>query len=156
MDFTPVCEAIGAALKCWEPKLAALPDEQIMQRRNRQNRSVKMILGHLVDSAANNHQRMVRLQYQNDLVFPDYQQHNDLWIALQDYQHAGWENLVQLWKFYNLHLVWLICSVNQSALKNRWTNFEGSQVSLQEMIETYLGHLELHLDEIDALLTRGD
>lgn len=39
----------------------------------------------VIDSASNNHQRMIRLQYSKDLLFfPDYQQDNDLWIAMQD------------------------------------------------------------------------
>lgn len=110
-----------------------------------------MILGHLVDSASNNHQRMVRLQYHADLAFPDYQQDNDLWIALQDYQHADWTNLVQLWKFYNLHIIQLIRSVDQSKLMNCWTNFEGNRITLQEMIKGYPPHLDLHLREIAEL-----
>ena len=79
--------------------LTSLGGEAITQRRNSQGRSVKQILGHLVDSASNNHQRMVRLQYNEELVFPDYTRDNDRWIAIQDYQNAGWERLVELWRY---------------------------------------------------------
>lgn len=75
-------------------------NDTITLKRNKQNRTIKQILGHLIDSASNNHQRMVRLQYSKDLLFfPDYRQDNDLWIALQDYQNEDWNNLIQLWKF---------------------------------------------------------
>ena len=37
----------------WEPKLLLLPEEMITQRRNSQNRTIKQILGHMVDSASN-------------------------------------------------------------------------------------------------------
>ncbi len=69
-----ICEVV----KEWEEILFSLPEETISQRRNKQNRSIKQILGHLIDSASNNHQRIIRLQYNKCLEFPDYQQDNDL------------------------------------------------------------------------------
>jgi hypothetical protein len=131
-----------------------LPTETISENRNKQNRTIRQILGHLVDSASNNHQRIVRLQYNQELAFPDYQQDNDLWIALQDYQHADWYNLVQLWKYYNLHLVHLIQSVDQTTLGNTWQNFEHRKVTLRQMIEGYPAHMELHFAEIQELIDK--
>lgn len=64
--------------------------------------SKKEIVGHLVDSASNNHQRFVRARFQPDLVFPGYAQ--DDWVAAQQYSSAPWAELVELWKGYNLHL----------------------------------------------------
>ena len=84
------------------PFLLRLSEEQVSNRRNHQQRTVKMLVGHLIDSASNNHQRLVRLQYaprcghsmpdteMGMLVFPDYTQDNDLWLQLQDYQHEDW------------------------------------------------------------------
>src|SRR5690606_13003807 len=104
MDMIKITGEILDVINKWEPKLAALPEDVITGRRNSQGRTIKEILGHLVDSASNNHQRMVRLQYIPNLDFPDYQQDNDLWIRLQDYQHAEWHDLTGLWKYYNLHI----------------------------------------------------
>jgi len=95
---------------------------------------------------------MVRLQYNKDLVFPDYRQDNDLWIAIQNYQISDWSNLIQLWKFYNLHIIQVINQVDSSTLKNTWTDFEGTKVTLEEMITGYLGHLNLHIGEIQELM----
>ncbi len=97
---------------------------------------------------------MVRLQYNSELVFPDYQQDNDLWIALQDYQHVGWYNLVQLWKYYNLHMIHLIQTIDPTKLDNTWRNFENKTVTLRQMIEGYPAHMELHLDEIQELIDK--
>ena len=84
-DFSPITEGIYNVIETEEKVLTSLPEETITQKRNRQNRTIKQILGHLIDSASNNHQRMIRLQYSKDLLFfPDYRQDNDLWIALQD------------------------------------------------------------------------
>ncbi len=152
MDFTNITTGIQKYIDTWEQKLIDLPIDTISNRRNKQNRTIKQILGHLIDSAANNHQRMIRLQYNNELDFPDYQQDNDLWIALQDYQNADWNTSIQLWKFYNLHMIQVIKSVDQSKLENSWQNFENTTVTLKQMIEGYLDHIDLHFDEIQDLI----
>jgi predicted protein tyrosine phosphatase len=136
----------------WEQKLLLLPEDVITKRRNHQNRTVKQLLGHLVDSASNNHQRMIRLQYNDTLVFPDYTQDNDRWIAIQDYQHADWENLIRLWKSFNLHIIHLIEGVDKSKLNNYWTDFEGNKVTLEDMIKGYPWHLNLHMNDIKELI----
>lgn len=96
MNFTNITNDILATIIREEPILRSLSEEMITERFNRQNRSIKMLVGHLIDSASNNHQRMVRLQYAprcghsmpnteiGMLVFPDYTQDNGLWILLQD------------------------------------------------------------------------
>ena len=72
-SFTHITTGIAQVIETEEKLLISLPVEVITQRRNTQNRTIKQILGHLIDSASNNHQRMVRLQYSKDLLFfPDY------------------------------------------------------------------------------------
>ena len=61
-DFSPITEGIYNVIETEEKVLTSLPEETITQKRNRQNRTIKQILGHLIDSASNNHQRMIRLQ----------------------------------------------------------------------------------------------
>lgn len=136
----------------WSPLLANLPEEVLMNKRNWQNRTIKEVVGHLVDSATNNHHRIVRLQYNNILVFPDFRQHNDLWIALQDYQNEDWNDLIQLWKYYNRHIVHIIKSLNFDKIENYWYDFEGTKITLEQIVEGYLWHLELHLKEIEVVL----
>ena len=153
-EFSSVITGILNVIEQEEPILAALPEEVIAERFNHQNRSIKQLLGHLIDSASNNHQRMVRLQYNESLVFPDYTQDNDRWIALQDYQHADWKNIIQFWKFYNLHIVQIMRTVDPLKLDNYWTDFEGNKVTLRQMIEGYLWHLELHIGHIHELINK--
>lgn len=152
MDFSNITNGILRYVDTWEQKLINLPLDTISNKRNNQNRTIKQILGHLIDSAANNHQRMVRLQYNEKLDFPDYQQNNDLWIALQNYQNEDWNIIIQLWKYYNLHMIQVIKSVDQLKLDNSWQSFEDITVSLKQMIEGYLGHIELHFSEIQELI----
>jgi hypothetical protein len=152
MDINKITDEILNFINSWEQKLNALPEDVITNRQNTQNRTIKEILGHLVDSASNNHQRMVRLQYNPKLDFPDYQQNNDLWIRLQDYRHAEWNDLVGLWKYYNLHIIRVMRSVNHDSLSHTWENFQGNTVTLQQMIEDYIEHTHLHFNEIHELI----
>lgn len=154
MEFSKITNGIVEIIESWELKFTNLPIETITLKRNNQNRTIKQILGHLIDSASNNHQRIVRLQYNTNLIFPDYRQDNDLWIALQDFQTEDWNNLIQLWKYFNLHMVQVIKSVDQSKLDNYWHDFEGTKVTLKEMIDGYLWHINLHLNEIQELIDK--
>lgn len=156
MAFSKITNKISELIEKWEPLLKELPEEVYLTKRNWQNRSIIQVLGHMVDSASNNHQRLVRLQYTRNLVFPDFRQVNDLWIAIQDYQHADWNNMIQLWKFFNLHIIHVIQSVNLNKLENYWNDFEGTKVTMEQMIEGYLWHLELHLKEIQVVLNQNN
>jgi hypothetical protein len=99
----------------WEPKLTKIPDDILNHKRNSQNRTIKQIVGHMVDSASNNTHRIIHLQYQpNPLIFPDYANlgNNDRWIAIQNYQNENWHDLVHLWKFANKHFIHVVNNVN--------------------------------------------
>jgi hypothetical protein len=84
------------------PRLLAIADGAAGRPPAPGKWSPREVIGHLVDSAANNHQRFVRGQLHDDLVFLGYAQ--DDWVRVQDYAHAPWEELVALWRLYNQHL----------------------------------------------------
>ena len=139
----------------WELRLLSLPEEVIGNRRNIQNRTIKQIVGHMVDSASNNTHRIIHLQYNSSpLIYPDYANlgNSDRWIAIQNYQNENWENLVQLWKYSNLHIAHVIDNVNPEKLNNEWISALQQRVSLKAMILDYLSHFKLHLNEIEDLI----
>lgn len=143
----------------WEPRLKQLPEDVITHRRNSQNRTIKQIVGHMVDSASNNTHRIIHLQYQpSPLIFPDYANlgNNDRWIAIQNYQDEDWEDLVQLWKYSNRHIIHVIRNVNVQKLDNEWVSALNQRISLKAMIIDYLRHFKLHLGEIGELIHRPD
>ncbi len=157
-EFEPIIQGLLTLIEEWEPKLTSLSDEVISERRNSQNRTIKQIVGHMIDSASNNTHRMVHLQYQpSPLVYPDYANfgNNDRWIAIQNYQEEKWNDLIQLWKYSNLHIVHVMRNVNIDKLENEWITALNKPVSLKAMILDYLGHFELHLGEIDTLINRA-
>jgi DinB family protein len=84
------------------PRFEAISDVDAARPRAPGKWSRKQIVGHLIDSASNNHQRFVRAQFTEDLVFPPYEQ--ERWVAMQRYQDASWRELVTLWSTFNSHL----------------------------------------------------
>ena len=155
--FESICQELLTLIKEWEKKLLALPVNVITERRNSQNRTIKQITGHMVDSASNNTHRIIHLQYQESpLIFPDYANfgNNDRWIAIQNYQEEEWNSLVQLWKYTNLHIVHVIRNINIEKLQNIWISALNDKVSLEDMVVDYLRHFKLHLDEINELINR--
>lgn len=154
-EFELITSKLLILIEEWEPKLIELPNEVITERRNSQNRTIKQIVGHLVDSASNNTHRTVHLQYQQSpLTFPNYATNgnNDRWIAIQNYQAEDWQNLVQLWKYSNLHFVHVISYVDASKLENQWYSNAEKLVTMKACIIDYLRHFELHLNEINELI----
>jgi hypothetical protein len=144
-------------LEKWEPILLSLNNETIANHHNKQNRTIKQILGHMVDSATNNTHRIIHLQYQpSPLIFPDYASlgKNDRWIAIQNYQAENWQNLVNLWKYSNLHIIHVMQNVDESKLRNIWLTATGEEVSLIDMMINYLPHFELHINEISELINQ--
>lgn len=117
----------------------------------------KQILGHLIDSAANNHARFVRAQLQEDLVFDGYDQ--EAWVRVQMYELESWAALVDLWTEYNLHLLHVIENIPNDVLsklrakhsldKIAWQTVPASApVTLEYFIRDYVGHLREHLRQI--------
>ena len=157
-EFEPITQGLLSLIEEWEPKLTRLSNEVISERRNNQNRTIKQIVGHMIDSASNNTHRIVHLQYQpSPLIFPDYANlgNNDRWIAIQNYQEEKWRDLVQLWKYSNIHIAHVIGNVNADKLENEWITALNKNVSLKAMILDYLRHFKLHLSEIEELINRA-
>ena len=119
--------------------------------------SPKEIVGHLIDSASNNHQRFVRAQFQDDLVFPGYEQ--EAWVRLQRYQEEPWPRLVELWKAFNLHLAHLMEHTHLNELRKPRVRHNLQQLAwrpvsqdepttLEYFMRDYVGHLKHHLQQI--------
>ena len=121
--------------------------------------SIKEIIGHLIDSASNNHQRFVRAQWSDDLICPSYDQ--DAWVSTQDYQAAAWRELVELWRAYNLHLAWVMTAIPASVRQRERTKHNLDRVAfravpaerpvtLEYFMRDYVEHMKHHLEQISA------
>ncbi len=127
---------------------AAMPPEEVTFKKSPEEWSKKEILGHLIDSAANNHQRIVRACYNAADTFPPYQQTE--WVRIQRYNEQDWETLVVFWRAYNLHLAWLIERMPAQALSAPCSIGKEELVSAEFVIRDYLRHVQHHLKDLLA------
>lgn len=110
--------------------------------------SIQEVLGHLIDSAANNHQRFVRAQDGEPLVFPKYEQ--DHWVAVQAYNESPWHDLIELWRLYNHHLAQVMEQISDESLEVECRIGPSDPVTLGFLVEDYLVHLRHHVERIDT------
>ncbi len=139
---------VNAAVERWRD----IPEQTLKFRPSEDAWSTKEIIGHLIDSAANNHQRFVRLQLVEHLTFPDYGQDNIHWVRIQNYQDRQWKELLGLWRHFNIQLAHIIRSVDSACLSHVWQLDAKTRVTLFDLMTDYLRHLEDHLDQITDTL----
>jgi hypothetical protein len=108
--------------------------------------SRKQVLGHLIDSASNNHQRFVRAMLQDELTGPDYDQPGC--VRVQRYQEAQWADLVELWTSYNRFLAHVLAGIPESKLKTVCRIGKDAPMTLEELAIDYVRHMQHHLDQI--------
>ena len=145
------------ALQRATPALLALDDAATTRRPAPGKWSPREIIGHLVDSASNNHQRFVRTRGRDDLVVEGYEQ--DAWVSAQRYQDAPWAELVLLWMTYNRHLA-RVMAATPAADRDRARHphnlhvrayrpvSEDRAVTLAYFMNDYVEHLEHHLAQV--------
>lgn len=128
-------------------KLKTLDEDSVRFKDDPSKWSSQEILGHLIDSATNNHQRFIRAQEGDILVFPGYEQ--DHWVRAQAYNETPWPELVELWQLYNRHLAHVMVQVPEDKLAVECRIGPYEPVTLEYLIEDYLVHLKHHLKQIE-------
>ena len=138
-------------------RLQDIAEEQSRRKISNDDWAPIEIVGHLIDSATNNHQRFVRAQFTDDLVFPGYEQ--DRWVSSQKYRDESWADVIQLWSAYNLHLLHVASVIPTDALtKPRAAHTldeiafnvpdKNEAATLEYLIRDYVDHLQHHLNQI--------
>jgi hypothetical protein len=110
------------------------------------NWSRKQILGHLIDSAANNHQRFVRGQLDRELITPGYAQ--EQWVETERFNDREWNELVEFWLAYNRHLLHLMAHASPERLNSIIRIGSDDPVSLEFVMIDYVRHMKHHLKQI--------
>jgi hypothetical protein len=128
------------------PRLCNISESDAARRSAPGRWSKKEILGHLIDSAGNNHQRFVRAQFVPVLEFPGYEQ--EAWVSAQSYATEPWPDLVNLWLLLNRHLVHIIEAMPEASFARECAIGGKPPVALSFLIEDYVRHLEHHLEQI--------
>jgi len=148
-----LAEAVGRAA----PALLRIDDAASSVRPAPGKWSPREIIGHLIDSASNNHQRFVRMGGRDDLVVEGYEQ--DVWVARQRYQESPWRELVVLWLAYNRHLARVMAATPAADRSRSRAAHNLDQrafrpvsrdraVTLDYFMSDYVDHLEHHLGQV--------
>jgi hypothetical protein len=156
-SFPEFLDEFEQTIESTATRLLSLTEDQTQPIHKADKWTRKQILGHLIDSAANNHQRFVRAQFTDALVFPGYEQ--ERWVDAGHYNDEDWSRLVQLWKLYNLHLAHLASFISPESLRGERTEHnldviawrpvdKNEPATLEYFIRDYAGHMRHHLDQI--------
>ncbi len=135
----------------FEGELIALPYIDTQKAGEDGKWSKKEELGHLIDSALNNHQRFIRAQIpvhleDGILKFPGYAQ-ND-WVQVGEYQTRVWGELVRLWKSLNQQILHVMKNTPLEAREIKCSIGGGEPVTLEFVMVDYVGHLKHHMSKI--------
>jgi hypothetical protein len=129
-------------------KIAAISEKEMAHRPAPNKWSKKEILGHLLDSAANNQQRFVRGQFEN-VPFIKYDQNN--WNTFNHYQDLDTKHIVEFWTIYNRHLIEIAKRIPTKNLKREVNSGGEKPMSLAWFIDDYVEHMDYHLRQIVKL-----
>ena len=154
---TEFLKDFGDTIETASKRLLEISEERSAEPRVEGKWSRKQIIGHLIDSAANNHSRFVRAQFTDELVFPGYEQ--EAWVDSQQYQNRDWSELVQLWKLYNRHIMHIMkVAPEETRMKLRAKHnlhmiasdklSPDEPVTLDWFMRDYVDHMKKHLGQI--------
>ena len=122
-------------------------ETEMSQRPAPEKWSKKEIIGHLIDSAANNHRRFILAQLESQPYQLVRYAQND-WVRLNNYQEAPVEEIISLWLFFNRQIVRVISQIPESMLLYRCVSGDQEPFTLGWLIDDYLAHMEHHLQQV--------
>lgn len=141
-----IAKEIGETIEIFRNDFSEL-DERITSLRISQDKwTLKEIIGHLIDSASNNHQRFIRLQLSEVLEFPDYG--GSEWLRIQKHQNMKFSELLSLFYYYNKLLINIILNMDEKCLENKWNiNWDENStfITFEKLLNHYVNHMKSHL-----------
>ena len=144
--FADVARELERVLVASETDLTSISETVAGDPRAAGKWSRKEIIGHLIDSASNNHQRFVRGAQQPDLHLPGYDQN---WcVTVQRPNEISWTLLLSLWSSYNRYLAHVIATLPSEAADYPMTVGAGPVVDLLWIAVDYVEHLKHHMNQV--------
>lgn len=133
------------------PLLKAIAEDTATAKSGPGKWSHKEIIGHLTDSAANNHQKFLRTMAADEVEFPAYEQ--NYWVSSQHYNERDWRDLLSFWEQYNRHLAHIMMHIPEATLQNSLYIGDKGPFMLEFIVADYVEHLKHHLK---AILPQAD
>ncbi len=127
-------------------RLRGLTEAEAVRSRGQGKWVKKEILGHLIDSAANNHQRFVWAQFNDPFAWPEYEQ--ERWVQIHRYRDRPWLELVDLWAALNAHVAAVIEGMPEGKLQTQCRIGDLECTSLEGLMQGYMQHMRHHLDQL--------
>lgn len=148
----------------WQKKISSI--EKQLTKIDKESARVKPapekwcineIMGHLIDSAINNHRRFILMQINDDLIFDGYDQ--DKWVELQNYVIKDLKTLVETWEILNLNIISALMEIDMSFWEKKFETHSFDKILWQPVslenpvtaeyfVKDYFGHLTHHLKQI--------
>ncbi|HZS25613.1 MAG TPA: DinB family protein [Candidatus Angelobacter sp.] len=144
--FSIIASDLGRTVAQAKPLLMKLDNADTSARPSENKWAKKEILGHLLDSASNNHQRFVRAAQQGSLTFPGYDQ--NFLVDLQRFADVDWNFLVDFWAAYNRFLAHVINNLSVDFAKIICNIGNNKPATLEWIASDYVAHLKHHLNQI--------
>jgi len=107
------------------------------------------VLGHLIDSALNNHQRFVRAAQEGTYAGPGY--NGPGWVKAHGYVEMSWSDVLASWRRENALLARVVERIPEAQLAASCRVGDKEPVPLGSLIESYLRHLHHHLAQLERL-----
>jgi DinB superfamily len=145
MDL-PIGQAFRQQIASVHQRLSAVSDNESLARLREGGWSKREILGHLIDSALNNHQRFVRASLDGSYAGPSYQQQG--WVNMHGYGSMEWPVLLDHWRAQNELLCEVVDRIPEDRLNAECRIGDSAPMTLQALVEDYLSHLEGHVGQI--------
>jgi hypothetical protein len=117
--------------------------------------SLKEITGHLVNSASNNQQRFIGLQFVKEMQFPEYQKFHLKWLNAERFNEMNFSDLLLLWRQYNVFIAHIIVNLDPACMENILVMPDGKRNTLEFLARDYVRHLKDHLEQFEATLKKA-
>lgn len=140
-EFEKSVHEIDAALKALPESLAETPWRAGGWTR-------KQIVGHLLDSAANNRQRFVRAAIDGAYAGPGYAQQE--WVDAHGYADLPWKTLLDWWRIEHEILTAIVCRIPAARLQALCTIGDDAPMTLESLVRDYLRHQFHHLRQMSS------
>ena len=138
-------ERITWLVKVITPLLEKIPENEFSHKPTPRKWSKKQIIGHLIDSAANNHHRFIRSRIED---VPTIFYNQDEWNNLSHYNEMKPENVIKLWAYYNTFIAHLVSNIPENELVKKCRSGSEKEYTLEFLISDYVDHMEHHLKQV--------